>query len=236
MSDDRLVLPLADLDASAVRPGAVADAGRSVVLAVPSVVRLVQAAWLASLRRRPWATFEDWLTRELSDESGSGAAWRYDRVVAAWVETLGAERVQVTVGEGGTPQPAGRSLTGAEVATVEVLVAELEDLGLTGRNATGLLQGAVDKIVHGRTELAGTDGAQLGVRPDLSARMAATAEAMLAEVEAAGVMVAGDRTALLWPEGTPEPGGDLVALSTAVDLSIGALERVAAWAGSGSRA
>ena len=235
MPDDRLVLPLADLDASAVRPGAVAHAGGPVVLAVPSLVRLVQAAWVTSLRSS-WVPFADWLTGELSDESASGPAWRYDRVVAAWVEAVGAERVQVAAGEDGTPEPAGRVLTGAEVATVEALVAELEALGLTGRNAVDLLQGAVDTVVHGPTDPGGSDGAGVDVQPDLSARMAATAEAMLATVESSGATVAGDRAALLWPGVTSEQGDELVALSAAVDLSIGALERVASWAGSGSQA
>lgn len=234
MPDDRLVLPLADLDASAVGPGAVADPAGSVVLVVPSLVRLLQAAWLASLRRRPWATFEDWLTSELADEAGTGPEWRYDRVVAAWAEAVGAERVQLVVGDDRTPEPATRSLTGAEVATVEALVAELEDLGLTGRNAVDLLQGAVATVLHGPADPHAVPGH--GVRLELSARTAATAETMLANVEAAGVAVAGDRSALLWPTAGPEQGEGLVGLSAAVDLSIGALERVASWAGSGSRA
>lgn len=230
MPDDRLVLLLADLDATAARPGAAAHRAGHVVLVVPSLVRLVQSAWLASLRSRPWAGFEDWLAGELSDESGNGPAWRYDRVVTAWAEAVGAERVQVAAGDDRTPEPACRRLTGAEVATVEALVAELEDLGLTGRNAADLLQGAVDKVVHDPTDPGEAADPALAVPPELSARMAATAETMLATVEETGVMITGDRSALLWPGATPEEGGDLVALSAAVDLSIGALERVAAWA------
>ena len=231
MPDDRLVLPLADLDASAVRPG---DAPGPVVLVVPSLVRLVQAAWLASLRRRPWSTFEGWLQRALTEGSGTGPEWRYDRVVTAWVGAVGAERVELAVGEDRTSDAAARSLTAAEVAALEALVAELDELDLTGRNAADLVQGAIAKVVHGPPDPDAVRGP--GVRPELSARMAASAEAMLATVDRTGVTVLGDRSALLWPAATPERGDGLVSLSAAVDLSIGALERVAAWATPGERA
>jgi hypothetical protein len=53
-------------------------------------------------------------------------------------------------------------------------------------------------------------------------------------VDATGVSVTGDRSLLQWTAGAGSDDG-LVALSAAVDLSIGTLERVASW-GSEERA
>jgi hypothetical protein len=65
-------------------------------------------------------------------------------------------------------------------------------------------------------------------------RLTETADAMLAAVDATGVSVTGDRSLLRLTAGAGTED-DLVALSAAVDLSIGTLERVASW-GSEERA
>lgn len=235
MPDRRLVLDLADLDASAALPRKVDDPTVPVVLVVPSLLRLLQAGWLASLRRRPWSTFGDWLRQALADDAGDARdagrpEWRYDRVVAGWVDAVGRGRVHLVAGE----DPAARTLSRAEVATVEALVAELDELGLTGRNAVDLLQGGIEKLLHA-PPVPGAEPGSSGLPADLEQRLAETADAMLAAVDTARVSVAGDRSALLWPTGAGR-GDDLVALSAAVDLSIGALERVASWGAPKERA
>jgi hypothetical protein len=225
--DRRLVLALADLDPQAAGPRDLDDPDISVVLVVPSLPRLLQAGWLASLRRRPWSTFEDWLRQALTDDTpDTRPGWRYDRAVAGWADAVGPGRVQLVAGDDPAATPGGRPLTWAEVATVDALRAELEALGLTGRNAADLLQGAVEKLVRGLGPDAAPGPAPLS--SDLEQRLVEAADAMLASVDETGVTVTGDRSLLRW---TAEAGrgDDLVALSAAVDLSIGALERVASW-------
>ena len=105
-------------------------------------------------------------------------------------------------------------------------MADLGELGLHGRNAADLLDGAV-------AAMAGTP-AVVGSRPPADAvpeewreRLAVEADRMLAAVDAAGVHLHGDATALQVP--APRAAEERVALEAAVALSVGALERVATW-------
>lgn len=116
---------------------------------------------------------------------------------------------------------------------VEALLAELDELGLTGRNAADLLQGGVAALLPGADSHAADPGP--GRLPeDLDQQLAARAEEMLALVDAAGVVVEGDRAALLWDSGSGGAAGP-VGLPAAVDLALGTLERVASWSGTQER-
>ncbi len=219
-----------------------ADPAQLVVLVVPSPTRLLQAGWLASLRRRSWSRFADWLPGALEDPE---ADWRYDRLVARWAGSVGADRVHVVAGEdpdtvgtvltGLAGEPASvaawtRTLSGTEVAAVDALVAELRKLGLGGRNAADLLDGAVEAML--RTPAAGGTGPAVDAVPEgVWERLAAETGRMLAAVEASGAGLHGDRSALRTP-GTGAAAGDRVALDAAVALSVGALDRVVGWAAS----
>ncbi|MGN6575057.1 MAG: hypothetical protein ACTHKG_05165, partial [Nocardioides sp.] len=155
-----------------------------VVLVVPSPARLLQAGWLDALRRRSWSRFADWLSGALDDPE---AGWRYDRLVARWAGEVGADRVHVVAGESPeavgaalselageplTPVGRPRTLTSAEVAAVESLVGELEELGLDGRNAADMLDGAVAAMVR-TPGVAGTEAAADAVPEGLERRFAA---------------------------------------------------------------
>jgi hypothetical protein len=216
-----------------------------VVLAVPSPARLLQAGWLDALRRRSWSPFTDWASGALDDPA---AEWRYDRLVARWVGSAGADRVHLVAGESPVAVEAAlgeiagepvtvtgstRTLTGAEVAAVEALVSELEELGLRGRNAAHLLDGAVVGLV--RSPAPGTRLPADAVPEEVRARLADESARMLAVVEASGVHVHGDRSALgvFAAEAPAEP---VVGLDAAVALSVGALERVTTWASWGADA
>jgi hypothetical protein len=247
----RLVLPREVAGVNAVEvSGPLAPAptgpGDLVVLVVPSALRLVQAGWLDTLRRRSWSRFADWLAGALEDPEG---AWRWDRLATRWAGEVGANRVHVVAGEApaavvetltglaGEPvSVAGwtRTLTGAEVAAVETLLAELEELGLDGRNAADLLDGAVAAMV--RTPAVGGAAPAADAVPEQGqVRLAAETERMLTALEASGIEVHGDRTALT----TAPPvsrAEDRVALGAAVALSVGALDRGSHWATAGEHA
>jgi hypothetical protein len=215
-------------------PGDPADL---VVLVVPSPARLLQAGWIDALHRRSWSRFADWLPAALDDPE---AGWRYDRLVARWAGSVGADRVHVVAGDdpaaagavlselAGEPvTPLGwtRTLSGAEVVAVEALVAELEELGLDGRNAADMLDGAVAGMV--RTPAVGGTGPAADAVPEgARERVAAEADRMLVAVDASGVHLHGDRSAL---QGSGTGVGERVGLDAAVALSVGALERVATW-------
>jgi hypothetical protein len=239
----RLVLPREVAGVNAVEvSGPLASAptgpGDVVVLVVPSTARVVQAGWLQALRRRSWSRFADWLPGALEDPEGS---WRWDRLAARWAGEVGADRVHVVAGD--APDAAAETLTvlagepvsvsgwartliGAEVAAVESLVAELEELGLGGRNAADLLDGAVAAMV--RTPAVGGTAPAADAVPEQE-RVAAEAGRMLAALEESGIHVHGDRAALTTT--APAAGSaERVGLAAAVALSVGALERVTTWA------
>jgi hypothetical protein len=227
-----------------LEPGAAdaADAADAVVaLVVPSVTRLVQAAWLRSLRRLPRLPFADWLEQELT--TGSGAPeWSYGRAAARWADAIGSGRLHVVAGEdpaateetlfriAGAPvrlRGRRRRLEWAEVATVERLAGELTDLGLTGRNAVQLLDGAVHALETSQPPAEGPiTGSRLSAQQEH--RLLELSEAMLAATDASGATVHGDRSALLWRAITGSTD-DTVALDSAVVLSVGVLDRVVAW-------
>ncbi len=248
----RLVLPREVAGVNAFEPSgrhagttAATEPTDLVVLVVPSLARVLQAGWLDALRRRSWSRFADWLTGTLDD---AGAGWRYDRLVARWAASVGPDRVHVVAGESpeavgavltelaGEPvTPVGwtRTLTGAEVVAVEALVTELEELGLDGRNAADLLDGAVAAMT--RTGAVAGTGPPAGAVPEgRRQRLATEADRMIAAVEGTGVHVHGDRSALLAP--AAPAAGDRVGLDAAVALSVGALERVATWTPAGEDA
>ncbi|MGZ8744742.1 MAG: hypothetical protein ACXWXO_17640 [Nocardioides sp.] len=255
MPDRRLVLPRDVMGANAFScagctHGSLADLegdpASTAVLVLPSLLHLMQAGWLAALRAGEWFTFEGWLKSALDDaehEPSSRPTWRYDRVVAAYAGTLGADRVRVVVGEdpaaaaavladlSGTPaQPpvlAGwtRALSWAEVGTLEALLFELEDLGLTGRNASEMVDGGADQLMRSGTPV------PLGLSPLLEAlegRLVELAAEMAAAVDVAGVRVSGDLTKLAWP---PREGDAVltVGVAEAAELTMGMLERVTTW-------
>lgn len=218
------------------------DDGESpVVLVLPSLTQMLQAAWLEALRAGEWAPFDAWLEATLADRApASRPTWRYDLVLADWVRAAGAGRVRVVVGPGRSAAtatlaaPSGgpmalegwpRTLTWAEVAMVQSLVGELEELGLTGRNATEMVHGG------GTTLMASTSGAPVGQAPLSAAlrdRLAAVAEEMAAALDASGVLVSGDRSALVRLDES-DHSGSAVGLAEAAALASGVLERVSTW-------
>jgi hypothetical protein len=224
--DRRLVLPVAAADPARFREAD--DPENSVVLVLPSLLQLLQACWVDDLGARRWSTFEGWLDAALSGEQDEPGAWRYDEVVAAWVDVLGADRVQVVLGGAGEtdlPETPGRVLSWAEVGMVEALVADLVDLELVGRNAAEMVWSGVDQVR--RTDvvvpLAGSP-----LPRELQDRIVARARTMAARLDSLGVQVTGDRAALAWPGGSAEETG-AVGLREATQLAMGALEQVAAW-------
>ena len=227
MPERRLVLHVAEADLESVGVREVDDAELSVALVVPSLLQLLQEAWAEDLGSRRWSTFEGWLDAALGGEDVR-RGWRYDEVVAAWVDVLGADRVQVVLGDAGetdASEPRGRALSWAEVGMVDALVAELGDLELVGRNAAEMVWSGVDSLRR-------TDAVvPLGSSPlpqALQDRIVAEARAMAARLDALGVRVTGDRSALGWPAGSADETG-AVGLGEATRLAMGALERVATW-------
>ena len=222
------------------------DSASTAVLVLPSLLHVMQAGWLAALRAGQWSTFEDWLTSAVEDtrhEPGR-PTWRYDLVVAEYAGTLGTDRVHVVVGEdpaaaaafladlSGAPvdrmvlEGWTRALSWAEVGTVEALLFELEDLGLTGRNAAEMVDGGAEHLMRSGTPV------PLGRSPlleSLEGRLAGSAAEMAAAVAAAGVPATGDLTRLAWP---PHDGDAVptVGLTEAAELAMGMLERVTTWA------
>ena len=151
MPERRLVLHVAEADLASVGVREVDDAELSVALVVPSLLQLLQAGWAEDLGSRRWSTFEGWLDAALGGEDVR-RGWRYDEVVAAWVDVLGADRVQVVLGDAGetdASEPRGRALSWAEVGMVDALVAELGDLELVGRNAAEMVWSGVDSAAAG---------------------------------------------------------------------------------------
>ena len=218
MPERRLVLHVAEADLASVGVREVDDAELSVALVVPSLLQLLQAGWAEDLGSRRWSTFEGWLEAALGGEDVR-RGWRYDEVVAAWVDVLGADRVQVVLGDAGetdASEPRGRrALSWAEVGMVDALVAELGDLELVGRNAAEMVWSGVDLLRRADTVV------PLGSSPlpqALQDRVVAEARAMAARLDALGVRVAGS---------ADETGA--VGLGEATRLAMGALERVATW-------
>jgi hypothetical protein len=119
-----------------------------------------------------------------------------------------------------------RALSWAEVGTLEALLFELEDLGLTGRNASEMVDGGAEQLMRSGAPV------PLGLSPLLEAlegRLAALGTEMAAAVDAAGVRVSGDLSKLAWPT----RGGEAVltvGLAEAAELTMGMLERVTTWA------
>lgn len=228
MSDRRLVLHVAAADPGPDRVREVGDPEVSLALVVPSLLQLLQAGWVEDLGARRWSTFEAWLDDALDGEHDARPGWRYDEVVAAWVDVVGAGRVQVVLGGPGElelSEPSGRALSWAEVGMVDALVAELGDLELTGRNAAEMVRAGVDRLRRTGS------GVLLGSSPlprALEERAIERARTMAARVDALGVQVTGDRSALDWPVGSDEEPG-AVRLGDAACLAMGALERVAGW-------
>jgi hypothetical protein len=227
LPDRRLVLHVAAADLASARPPEVDDPAVAVVLVVPSLLQLLQAGWADALGARRWSTFEAWLDTALGGGQHEGPGWRYDEVVAGWVDAVGADRVQVVLGDAaGTAAGAvGRALSWAEVGMVDALVVELEALELVGRNAAEMVWSGIDHLRRAETD------APLGSSPlplALEDRLVATARSMAARLDATGVRVTGDRSALDWPDGSTDAGG-AVGLAEATRLAMGALERVATW-------
>lgn len=246
MPERRLVLPrerpgVNDFQATPVaRTVDAADGGAPVVLVVPSVTRLVQAAWLRSLRGRPRRGFATWLDRELST-TPEEPEWGYDRDVVGWVHRAGAGRVHVVAGEdaaavesvlgGIAGEPVSvrawrRRLAWPEVAGLERLVDQLAALELTGRNATELVRGSIRALVDSAPPDDPGESSPLTAQQEHLLKE--QSESMLTSVVASGARLHGDRSALLWRAATgrfDEP----MALESAVRLSLGVLDRVAAW-------
>lgn len=228
MPDRRLVLHVAAADLASARPPEVDDPEATVVLVVPSLLQLLQAGWVDALGARRWSTFEAWLDTALGGGQDERPGWRYDEVVAGWVDAVGADRVQVVLGDAAATdaaEPLGRALSWAEVGMVDALVAELEALELVGRNAAEMVWSGVDHLRRAEADV------PLGSSPlpqALEDRLAATARTLAARLDATGVRVTGDRSALDWPGGGTDVGG-AVGLAEATRLAMGALERVATW-------
>jgi hypothetical protein len=213
-----------------------------VVLVVPSLAVLMQAAWLEDIRAQGQRSFADWWA---SASGSEGTGWRYDVVLASWARVAGPERVHVIVGEdratasglldalvGGATLAADpwlRSLRVPEVRLVEELVTELLGLGLVGRNAADLAHGGADALRR-----APAQEPPSAAPPDdgLTEPVGRVAAAMEARVDALGVSVHGDRSALGWPTAGGVSDSAAVPLPDSLTLPVGMLERVTEW-GSG---
>lgn len=211
-----------------------------VVLVVPSLAVLLQAAWLEDLRAQGQQSFSDWWAR-VSGDSEPACGWRYDLVVSSWARAVGPERVHVIAGEDQAaasrllegvvvgaalaPEPWLRSLRAVEVRMLEELVEELLALGMVGRNAADLVHGAADAQrrtpAQGLPSLPPLDGVSA-----MSTRQLASE--MEARLDALGVHVHGDRSALGWPAVQDAPPAT-VLLADSLTLTIGMLERVTSW-------
>jgi hypothetical protein len=206
----------------------------------------MQAGWLAALRAGKRSTFEGWLESAVDEveRPPGGRTWRYDLVVAEYAGSVGADRVRVVVGEdpaaaaavladlSGTParppvlEGWTRALSWAEIGTLEALLLELEELGLTGRNASEMVDGGAEQLMRSGTPV------PLGLSPLVEAqegRLVELAAEMAAAVDATGVHVSGDLTKLTWP---PRDGDGVrtVGVAEAAELAMGMLERVTTWA------
>lgn len=250
MPEARLVLPRGIAGADDFRaPGSVhADltgpvTDLPVVFVIPSLPHVLQAAWIAAIGSRTWVPFETWLA-DAVEETADGSArptWRYDAVVRAWAEAVGADRIHVVVGDdahaaaaalasivspptSGSFDPWPRALSWPEVRMADALVAELEELGLVGHNAAEMVHGGLRRLV--------LDGADvpLGTSPlasPLADRVAQRATEMRTGLESSGVNVVGDRSALTRLESADDDAN--VGLQQAGRLAAGVLEHVATW-------
>lgn len=219
-----------------------------VLLVVPSLAVLLQAAWLEDLRALGQRSFSAWWARASAARS-PGDGWRYDEVIASWARLVGPDRVHVVVGEdlaaasclleahvGGAtlaPEPWLRSLRAGEVRMVEELMAEMAAQGMVGRNAADLVHGGAD--AQRRTpsqeppslppiESAGAESPAAGLATRMEARL-----------DALGVHVHGDRSALGLPVIHDVPAA-VVPLSNSLTLMAGMLERVTTWGVTGELA
>ncbi len=253
MPEARLVLPrgIAGANAFSLPGSARVDLAEStpdlpVVFVIPTLQHVLQAAWIDAIGSRHWVSFETWLAAALADPAGqvgtSGLpSWRYDAVIRSWTEKVGARRVHVVVGDDAqaatemlaaiSSVPASedlecwpRALSWPEVRMADQLVAELDDLGLVGRNAAEMVHAALSRLA--------LDGVAvpLGASklPSTLADQAATAATeMRSVVESLGVGIAGDLSALTRLES--DETGAQVGLEQAGRLAAGVLEHVATW-------
>jgi hypothetical protein len=194
-------------------------------LVVPSAEHVLVSAWLGSVRDGAWEDFASWWDRvSAGDDDGP---WRIDRQVLSRAGAEGAARVRLVLGadgEDGTPH-AG-TLSAADVRLVELLMAELESVGLTGRNAADLVHGAAEGL---QAERRGRSAPPLPA--PLVARVATWGAGVLDAARAAGVEVVGDPALLDWPVGAEDPEAAQVDVGTALDLAFGVLDRVRSWPG-----
>ncbi len=222
--------------------------GDRVVFVVPSVVQVLQAAWLDAVRSRAWRSFEAWCAGAvLEGQSQGDMGWHYDSAVLAWAEAVGPDRVHVVPGPDRYVVQAGlasllgvdsgdvtlrgwpRGLSPGEVGMAESLLAELRRLRHTGRNAAELVHGGITALTASeRDPEGGARVVPVQLRGEVAEAVQQTAADMAAAVRAAGVAVHGDGAALLWPAAAPSPA-DALSPSGAVDLAVGVLSRVAAW-------
>lgn len=193
-------------------------------LVVPSAEHVLVTSWLASVRVGAWESFARWWERVSAGDAEG--LWRIDRQVLAWSAVAGSGHVRLVLGADGGADVHRLSTEG--VRLVELLMVELERVGLTGRNAADMLHGAACGLEGGAVAASRSAPPLSG---PLVERVTDWSTGTLDRVRAAGVPVEGDPTLLTWPvlEDAPEPAE--VSVKTALDLAFGVLQRVRSWPG-----
>jgi hypothetical protein len=227
--------------------------GAPVCLVVPSVVHVLQAAWLADLGRGSRLHLAGWLAAELAadeqaddqpdDQPPRLRPWRYDVAVADLVRQVGADGVVLVTGHRRAVEAAldGLGLPGlssdvawprlldpGEVALVGSWLEQLGELGLTGPVATDLVGRCTDRLPTSAAAAVASGSPALPAEP--AGAVERRTREMAAAVRDSGVRVLGDADELLWPAEAAESAAPTVPTSTATGLAIGVLERALEWA------